>query len=80
MKLNKNMLLTFIVLRAGWALAFGLEDLLCRHNEPGSEQCDGPKTQGLVLFPFMIMVRDFSPVQSRVIACHDYAILVDWVF
>ena len=60
--------------------AFGQEGLLCRHNEPGSEQRDGPKTQGLVLFSFTITVCDFSPVRSRVTACHDYATLVDGEF
>ena len=31
-------------------LAFGLEGLLCRHNEPVSEQHDGPKTKGFFVF------------------------------
>ena len=59
-------------------LAFGLEGLLCRHNEPVSEQHDGLKTKGFLYFT--ITVREFSPVHSRVIDCHDYATLVDGVF
>ena len=78
MELKTNMWLTFIALRARWAFSFGLEGLLCRHNEPVSEQHDGPKTKGFLYCT--ITVRDFIQVHSRVIACHDYATLVDGVF
>ena len=44
--------------------AFGQEGLLCRHNEPGSEQHAGPKRRVLWYFSDTITVCDFSLVHS----------------